>query len=57
MKKLQTLTEEKNVHMTHLEDSIFTQGVKGTRQAIMFLIQMRDTLTGYTKSPINTSVK
>jgi hypothetical protein len=51
------LTESKNTHMTHLEDSVFLQGVKGTRQAIEYVQQMRDTLNGHASTPLKTSTK
>lgn len=57
MKKLITIKEETNQHMTHVEDSVFLQGVKGTRQAIQYLQQMRDTLNGHASTPLKTSVK
>jgi hypothetical protein len=56
MRKL-NLTEAKNTHMTHLEDSVFLDGVNGTRQAIKYIQQMRDTLNGHSDRPIKTSVK
>lgn len=43
--------------MTHIEDSVFIQGVNGTRQAIDYIRQMRDTLNGHATTPIKTSVK
>jgi len=51
------LTEEKNVHMEHLEDSILNLGVDGTRSAINFLRALRDMLQGSSKSKVNVSVK
>jgi len=51
------LTEQKNVHMEHLEDSIFNFGVRGARESINFLQSMRDMLSGSTKKPINATVK
>jgi hypothetical protein len=56
MRKL-NLTEAKNTHMTHLEDSVFLDGIQGTRQAIEYVRQMRDTLNGHASRPIKTSVK
>ena len=38
------ITEQKNTHMRHLEDSVLYGGVKGTREAIMSLISLRDML-------------
>jgi hypothetical protein len=41
-----TLTEQKNTHMTHIEDKVLYGGVNGTRQAIFALRDMRDMLGG-----------
>lgn len=58
MIKLKTfLAEEKNVHMEHVEDLIFNEGVDGTRKAINFLRDLRDMLSGSAKSSISTTVK
>jgi hypothetical protein len=59
MQKFSTFLAEsaKNVHMTHLEDSIFTGGVDGTRQAINFLRSLRDMLAGNSKSSVNITTK
>ena len=51
------LTEEKNVHMEHLEDLILNGGVDGTREAINFLQALRDMMSGKISKPINTTVK
>jgi hypothetical protein len=40
------LTEEKNTHMTHIEDRVIYGGVNGTRQAINALRELRDMLKG-----------
>ena len=40
------IVEEKNVHMEHLEDLVFNEGVEGTRKAINFLRDLRDMLAG-----------
>ena len=40
------ITEQKNTHMTHIEDKVLYGGVKGTREAILALRAMRDTLKG-----------
>jgi len=40
------ITEQKNTHMTHLEDKVLYGGVKGTRDAILALRSLRDTLGG-----------
>ena len=49
------VTEQKNTHMTHIEDKVLYGGVKGTREAIFALIAMRDMLSGVKKG--NVSVK
>jgi len=40
------ITEQKNTHMTHIEDKVLYGGVNGTRQAIMALRSLRDMLGG-----------
>tara|TARA_Y100000114_G_scaffold142826_1_gene149792 strand:+ start:943 stop:2169 length:1227 start_codon:yes stop_codon:yes gene_type:complete len=40
------ITEQKNTHMTHIEDKVIYGGVKGTREAILALRSLRDTLGG-----------
>ena len=40
------ITENKNTHMTHIEDKVLYGGVNGTRQAIFALRDMRDMLSG-----------
>ena len=40
------ITEQKNTHMTHIEDKVLYGGVKGTRQAILALKSLRDMLRG-----------
>ena len=46
----QYITEEKNLHLEHIEDEVLNNGVDGTRQAINFLRGLRDMLAGSTKS-------
>ena len=40
------ITEQKNTHMTHIEDKVIYGGVKGTREAILALRELRDMLKG-----------
>jgi hypothetical protein len=49
------ITEQKNTHMTHIEDKVIYGGVDGTRQAIMALRSLRDMLGGVKEG--NVSVK
>ena len=51
------LVESKNLHLEHVEDLVFNEGVTGTRKAILFLRELRDMLAGNTRSPIKTTVK
>ena len=58
MKKFTTyLTEQKNTHMEHLEDSVLNDGVSGARDAINFLQSLRDMLSSSTARAIDTTVK
>ena len=40
------ITEQKNTHMTHIEDKVLYGGVNGTREAILALRSLRDMLGG-----------
>ena len=40
------IAEQKNTHMTHIEDKVLYGGVNGTRQAILALRELRDMLGG-----------
>ena len=51
------LTEEKNLHLEHLEDEVLNNGIVGTRGAINFLQSLRDMLAGNAKSSVNVTVK
>ena len=42
----QYITEQKNTHMTHIEDKVLYGGVAGTREAILALRSLRDALGG-----------
>ncbi len=49
----QLLSEEKNTHMTHIEDQVLYGGVNGTRQAINALRGLRDMLGGEHKGSVS----
>jgi len=51
------VVEQKNTHMTHVEDLVFDGGVEGTRQAINFLRDLRDMLAGNSKTKVTATVK
>lgn len=58
MKSLKSfIVEQKNTHMTHVEDLVFDGGVDGTRKAINFLRDLRDMLAGNTTNKITATVK
>ena len=46
MRFTEFITEQKNTHMTHIEDKVLYGGVNGTREAILALRSLRDTLGG-----------
>ena len=47
------ITEQKNTHMTHIEDKVLYGGVNGTRQAILALRSLRDMLKGEHKGRVS----
>lgn len=49
------ISEQKNTHMTHIEDKVLYGGVDGTRQAILALRSLRDMVAGVKDG--NVSVK
>jgi Family of unknown function (DUF6267) len=53
------LSEEKNTHMTHIEDLVLDGGVNGARQAIVALQSLRDMLAGHesTEARVGLTVK
>ena len=51
------LIESKNLHMEHLEDSVFNAGSKGVEDAVQFLNSVMAMLRGNTKSGVNITVK
>ena len=49
----QVLSEQKNTHMTHIEDKVIYGGVAGTREAINALRALRDMLQGKHKGDVS----
>ena len=47
----------KNTHMTHIEDSVIYGGVRGAREAINALRELRDMLAGHTSSKTDLTIK
>ena len=54
MKFKEFITEQKNTHMTHIEDKVIYGGVNGTRQAIFALRELRDMLAGKGTAGLST---
>jgi len=59
LKSFQThlLNEEKNTHMTHIEDQVIYGGVKGARDAILALRSLRNMLAGNATKEVDVTVK
>ena len=53
---LQFLSEAKNTHLEHLEDDIINNGVVGGRNAINFLVALKDILEA-NKARINARIR
>ena len=53
----QYLSEQKNTHMTHIEDQVIYGGVKGARSAILALRSLRDMLAGNVTKSADVTVK
>ena len=51
------LVESKNLHLEHLEDSLFNEGSAGVEDAIRFCESLVDMLSGASKSRTNVTVK
>ena len=51
------LVESKNLHLEHLEDSVFNEGSAGVEDAIRFAESLVEMLSGSTKSRTNVTVK
>ncbi len=49
--------EGKNLHLEHIEDEVLNRGVVGTRDAINFLLSLRDMLAGHAESRVNVTTK
>ena len=47
----------KNLHMEHIEDEVFNNGVDGARESITFMQSIRDMLSGNAQSKLDLTVK
>ena len=53
----ETLNEDTNTHLEHLEDEIINGGVAGAKTAILFLKSLKDMLSGNSTSKLEVTVK
>ena len=53
----QFISESKNLHMEHLEDSVFNEGSAGVQDAIRFVESVAKMLSGNSSSGVNVTVK
>ena len=53
----ETLNEDTNTHLEHLEDEIINGGVAGAKTAILFLNSLKDMLSGNSTSKLEVTVK
>ena len=53
----QTLHEDTNTHLEHLEDEIINGGVAGAKTAILFLKSLKDMLSGSSTGKTVVTVK
>ena len=53
----ETLIEDKNTHLEHLEDEIINNGVTGAKTAILFLDSLKDMLSGSSAGKTVVTVK
>jgi hypothetical protein len=51
------ISEAKNTHMEHIEDSVWNEGSSGVETALSFLESVVDMLTGHAKTKVNVTVK
>ena len=51
------IKESKNLHMEHIEDSVFNEGSSGVMEAIKFLESLSDMLSGEDASNVRVTVK
>ena len=49
--------ENKNLHLSHLEDLVIERGLVGMRDSVAFLQQLRNMLAGHSTSGVNITVK
>lgn len=56
-KHIEELSENRNTHLTHIEETIITDGADGARNAIEFLKGVRDMLGSNVRSSVNITTK
>jgi len=53
----QFITESKNLHLEHLEDSVFNEGSSGVEEAILFINAVTDMIRGNTSKKYSVTTK
>ena len=53
----QTLQEDTNTHLEHLEDEIINGGMAGAKTALLFLNSLTDMLSGSSTSKLTVTTK
>jgi hypothetical protein len=56
-KRHQELSENRNTHLTHIEETILTDGSRGATEAVEFLKSLRDMLGTNVRSAVNITTK
>jgi len=56
-KHVEELSENRNTHLTHIEETIITDGASGAENAINFLKSVRDMLSSSVRSGVNVTTK
>ena len=53
----QVLSENRNTHLTHIEETILTDGSRGATEAVEFLKSLRDMLSSSVRTGVNITTK
>jgi hypothetical protein len=56
-KHTETLSENRNTHLTHIEETIITDGASGAENAINFLKEVRNMLSSNVRTGVNITTK
>ena len=56
-KHVEELSENRNTHLTHIEETIITDGASGAENAINFLKEVRNMLSSNARTGVNVTTK